>query len=318
MSTMFTPARPSATASSATTPGRFVTVTRSSWTGPPASRPRAGGGGPRGHGRSSRSNLGVACAQIDRVELAGGDRRVHLVGDRRARSACRCRSRCRSWRPPRGSCRGSSGRRAGAARPRGRAAVRAAWETSTFASTCGRWLTRREQAVVRVSASSATGRAPNETSSRAGARRGCRSSGCVRRQVPGRALEQVRAGVLDPGRLGARDRVAADEALVGRAPTRSRLVEPTSVTTVSGAAAARASSTSAGRAPTGAQAKTAARGAVDRLRRPRPRRAVDRAALEAPSQPLGVPVEADDLSASPARAPPGRSSRRSGRRRGPL
>ena len=36
-----------------------------------------------------------------------------------------------------------------------------------------------------------------------------------RRQVPACALEEIRAGVLDPGGLGPGERVAADEALVG-------------------------------------------------------------------------------------------------------
>ena len=88
--------------------------------------------------------------------------------------------------------------------------------------------------------------------SRPAARRAPRAGGagarrapprCVPRrgQVPGRALEQVGAGVLDAGGLGAGQRVAADEALVGAAAATARLVEPTSVTTQSGPAAASAS-----------------------------------------------------------------------------
>ncbi len=54
------------------------------------------------------------------------------------------------------------------------------------------------------------------------------------------AVEEVGAGVFDARGLGARERVAADEALVALAPTTARLVEPTSVT---------AQSAGAGRAP---------------------------------------------------------------------
>ena len=64
--------------------------------------------------------------------------------------------------------------------------------------------------------------------------------------------------MLDAGRLRAGQRVAADEArVVDLRRTSSRLVEPTSVTTHAGAAAASASRTAPGSARTGAATKAA-------------------------------------------------------------
>ena len=100
-------------------------------------------------------------------------------------------------------------------RSESRVSSAAAWPTSTLATTCGRWLT---VAISRswASASIACG---------AGAEAGDDALQAVvehaagalgRRQVPAGALEEVGAGVLDPGGLGAGQRVAADEALVAR------------------------------------------------------------------------------------------------------
>ena len=75
-------------------------------------------------------------------------------------------------------------------------------------------------------------------------------------QVPRRAVEQVLARVLHAGGLGAGERVTADEALVGRRESASaRLIEPTSVTTQSAAAASSARRTVSPSAPTGVGSK---------------------------------------------------------------
>ena len=89
----------------------------------------------------------------------------------------------------------------------------------------------------------------------AGAGRACRRSR-ARREVPDGAVEEVAARVRDAGRLGPRDRMAADEARVAvrrrRRPAPS--TDPTSLTTQSGPAARSASATSSPRASTGAAA----------------------------------------------------------------
>ena len=92
--------------------------------------------------------------------------------------------------------------------------ARAACETSTFAITCGRWLTVASSRSC-VSASIAIGRAPDRDDEAMQPFVQEPGGALARRQVPGRALEQVRARVLDTGGLRAGDRVAADEALVG-------------------------------------------------------------------------------------------------------
>ena len=126
--------------------------------------------------------------------------------------------------------------RAGRGQPLARASAAAAWATRTLASTCGRcetvaitrsWSRRRSQ----------PGGRRGRRASGAGGRR-ARPGARGRRQVPGGAVEEVRPRVLDAGRLGARERVPADEARVATAPTSARLVEPTSVTTQSSPAAA--------------------------------------------------------------------------------
>ena len=71
------------------------------------------------------------------------------------------------------------------------------------------------------------------------------------------------------------------------------MVEPTSVTSVSGPDASSAARTSSGSTPTGAQAKQSSRsldGLVDRGRG-----AIDGATLDRGAQPLGVAAESHDL-----------------------
>src|SRR4051794_5343019 len=137
-----------------------------------------------------------------------------------------------------------------------RSTVRAACETSTVASTCGRWLTVASRRSCE-SASSATGRAPNDS------RRPWRRS----YRTPLERALGVRYQAAPWNRSARACSTPEDsEPAIGWPPTKrssstwaaiARFVEPTSVTTVSGPAFASASSTTAGRAPTGAQAKTA-------------------------------------------------------------
>ena len=213
MSTMLTPARPSASATSATTPGRFGTddaqlVHRRRRRGrPPAARRRssraasfqaptrrgvAGRPARRAPRRSRATASSIASTSASRVGEVD-------VGPDRGR-----------WRRRRASRRGSSARSRGSRSP---SSAPAAWATSTLASTCGRC----ETAAIRrscVSASIAAGRAPSvgEQPVQALVEHALGARG--RRQVPGRAVEQVGPRVLDPGRLGARERVPADEARV--------------------------------------------------------------------------------------------------------
>ena len=94
-------------------------------------------------------------------------------------------------------------------------------------------------------------------------------------------VEQVLARVLDAGRLGPGERMAADEAPVpASASATSRLVEPTSLTTQSGPAAPSARATVSASAPTGAATNTTSAPATapGDVRR----RRVDRARARAP------------------------------------
>src|SRR5215210_7157192 len=130
----------------------------------------------------------------------------------------------------------------------------AACEASTFASTCGRWLKTATSRSC-VSASTATGRAPTSTTKR------CRRS----YSSPPDCSCGVRYQTA-PWKRSARacSTPAVSAPAIGCPPTkrgsgvrstRSCLVEPTSVTTVSAPEASSASRTSSGSAPTGAQAK---------------------------------------------------------------
>ena len=79
-----------------------------------------------------------------------------------------------------------------------------------------------------------------------------------RGQIPGGALEQVGAGVLDAGGLRPGERVAAHESRVAQPrPTIARLVEPTSLTTQPAGAASSAAATAAWSPPTGTATNTA-------------------------------------------------------------
>ena len=214
MSSMLTPASPSASASSAIVPGRLATTIRSSRSGPAVELgARAGGGGPR---RPRPCQAAIASRSPPRISARGlaAAAAPPLRPRRRRPRRCwrRCRPRSPGWRRRRGSCRGSSARPRAAARSRRSSAV-AASATRALASTCGRWLTvaiRRswDVGVDRLRAGAEAGDGPLQAvvEQPAGA--------LGRGQVPAGALEEVVAGVLDPGRLGPGQRVAADEALV--------------------------------------------------------------------------------------------------------
>ena len=220
MSSMLTWAWPSASATSATAPGRFSTPIRSSRSVAAgevrleqAAPVLAGGGMPapdRVGVAGSDQLCGLAQPRPDRIELA---RRPPRCWWRR------CRPRSPGWRRRRGSCRESScptsGRRSDSSETRAAASL-----TSALASTCGRWLT---VAITRswVSGSIACGRAPRSATVLLEAVVVDPARALGRRQVPARALEQVGAGVLDPGGLGAGERMSADEPASRRRRRRS-------------------------------------------------------------------------------------------------
>ena len=168
----------------------------------------------------------------------------------------------------------------------------AAWEASTFASTCGRWL---KTATSRswVAASTATGRAPTSRTKRW--RRSYRSppdcSWGVRYQTA-------------PWKRSARacSTPAVSAPAIGCPPTkrgsavrltRSSFVEPTSLTSVSGPDASSAARTSSGRAPTGAHAKQSCAPSTASSTEPATR--LDRAAVERALEALAVAAEAHHL-----------------------
>ena len=116
----------------------------------------------------------------------------------------------------------------------------------------------------------------------------------VRREVPGRALEQVGARVLHAGGLGAGDRVAADEARVRHAahevPLRRAHVRDERV--LARRVERRPHQRRAARRR--ARRRSTSCGALDGIL-DRGRGAVDRAALARELEPLGIAAEADHL-----------------------
>ena len=149
------------------------------------------------------------------------------LADARRRCRGRCRPRCAGSRRRCASCRAASRRRSRAARGP-RRAPRRPGSTTTFASTCGTWLvsaTRRSCA----SGSIATGRRAevgDEAVHEPVALRGRSGVTGVRNHVA--PSKRRGARVLGAARLGAADRVAADEArraggrLRRRSPSSSR------------------------------------------------------------------------------------------------
>ena len=95
-------------------------------------------------------------------------------------------------------------------------AALAAWATSRLASTCGRCETHAISAVVRVGVDRGRARAEAAEQPVQPLVEDAGGAAFGRRQVPGGAVEEILARVLDAGRLGAGQRVSADEALVAR------------------------------------------------------------------------------------------------------
>ena len=318
MSSMLTPARPSASAISATVPGRFSTATRSSQSSPPTRSASS---------RRRRSSRAAPCQAATRSRVAGRG------SARRPRGAARTTASTSRATASRLVAK-MSPQIAGFA-PATRVVSRKLGPTSgrrsdSSAARRGRLLDehvgdhvrqvadRRHQPVVglgvdRLRAGAEVGDRPLQAVVEDAAR------ALGRRQVPARALEQVGAGVLDPGGLGAGERVAADEPLRRRAgqpgSISAPLVEPTSVTTACVAA----------RRERLGDERRAARRPAPRRRRPRRRRP--------PRRPSRRPGRAPPARAPRSRVRPGRgrsprprrraaasprarSSRRSGRRRG--
>ena len=217
MSTMLTPVRPSASAISAMTPGRLGTEARSSCTAPPA-RPA-----PSSASRPARAALvplgrsGAGAAGEQRRAPAPGGRRGRRC--RRSARRClrgRCRSRSRCWRRRRGWRRGSSARPPAACpSPRSRA-VACGLGDEEVREHMRKMRDARHQAV--VCAGVDRRRARPEAHEQPVQALVEHPGGFFPRgrQVPGRALEEVGARVLDAGALGPREGVAADEPLVGR------------------------------------------------------------------------------------------------------
>ena len=215
-----------------------------------------------------------------------------------------------------GHARGVAEARAGRRQPLGLRARRAAWATSTLASTCGRC----ETVAIRRSCVSA--------SIAAGARRGRRAAGAgARRARPRCARVGVRYQVAPSNRSARACSTPAVSAPASGWPpmkrwsstaaTTARLVEPTSVTTQSPARrppAPRATtpgSTPTGAATNAASAPSTASAAVGARR-------VDRAALDRARRARPAPgSKPRDLAPRAARARRARPSRRSGRRRRP-
>ena len=144
-------------------------------------------------------------------------------------------------------------------------ARRPAWLSRTFASACGRWLVTATSRSC-APASIATGRHRGGDEAVDGAEQ-FRPRPRRRREEPGRALEQLGVRTPRPPRLGAADRMTADEAAVaGRRGDTALFVEPTSVTTQS-----------SGRPRAPRARRAAARRRAPRRRRARRRRRPPRA-----------------------------------------
>ena len=215
---MFTPARPSVSASSATTPGRLGTARRSSRLGAAgAGRRRAGGGGPRRPAPARPPAPPGRPRRRGRAPPAGAPprRRARRRARRRWRRRSRARApgalRRRAWR------RGSSARsgQAGGRPADGR--VRLEGADGLAGQDVGDHVREvgdgGHDAVVvdgveGHGARPQPGEQPVEPLEQDARRRG------GRRQVPRGLGEEVAAGVLDAGGLGPGQGVAAHEALV--------------------------------------------------------------------------------------------------------
>ena len=214
---MLTPASPSASASSATVPGRLATTTRSSRSGPPASsassRPRRSS--PAAACQAATASLSpsrissAACAQ----SRAGG---VDRLGDRLAVGR-------EDVSPDRRVGAGDAGRvaeaRADLGHPLGVARqLLGGLGREHVGEHVGQVADRRHQAVVGLGVDRLRpGAEIGDHALEAVVEQTARALGGS--QVPASALEQIGAGVVHAGSLGARQRVTADEALVVAEPS---------------------------------------------------------------------------------------------------
>ena len=175
---------------------------------------RAGGAGSRMPRRSSErgSRRRRPRARPRAARPGGGARRATPPAPRGSRGRCRPRScgfapatRVMSRSEPPAA---SSGSCPSTLPP-------PAWFRSTFASACGRWLVTATSRSC-ASGSIATGTAPSDGDEPVQHLVAVRIGRGDGRQEPGRALEELGRRPFRPARLGAADRVAADEAADAR------------------------------------------------------------------------------------------------------
>ena len=209
---MLTPASPRARASAAIVPGLLATTIRSSRSGPASSSDSS---------RRRRSSPAAACQAATasrsppRISSAASPSRRATASTESAtasRLLAKMSAQIAGLEPATRVVSRKLGPTSGI-RSESRLSSAAASAASALATTCGRWLivaSRRSWARgvdrLRAGAEAGDGALQAVVEQAAGA--------LCRGQVPAGALEEVGAGVLDAGRLGPGQRVAADEALV--------------------------------------------------------------------------------------------------------
>ena len=175
-------------------------------------RPRAGGDGPRRRAACQAATASRSPARISSAASRSRAPTASIASATASRLLAKMSPQIAGLEPATRVASRKLGPTSGI-RSESRVSSAAASPTRTLASTCGRWLTvaiRRSCA----SASIACGRAPRPATSALQAVVEDAAGALGRGQVPAGALEEVGAGVLHPGGLGAGQRVAADEALV--------------------------------------------------------------------------------------------------------
>ena len=213
MSSMLTPASPSASASSATCPAGWRRRPAARAAARRRARPQAAGDGPRRRRRASRRRRRARRRGSARPPRAAARATASTASATASRLLAKMSPQIAGLEPATRVVSRKLGPTSGI-RSESRVSSAAAWATRTLATTCGRWLT---VAISRswASASIACGRAPSPATVALQAVVEEAAGALGRGQVPAGALEEVGAGVLDPGGLRAGQRVAADEALVG-------------------------------------------------------------------------------------------------------
>src|SRR3954453_11846904 len=250
MSTMLTPSRPRARAISATVPGWFGTVTRSSVSGPPASSASSSA---RRSSRAPVCQALTASASPAPMRAAAASRRFATDSTPRAtasRLVAKMSPQIAGLAPATRVVSRKLGPTSGMRSASSASADAASW-TRAFAKTCGRWLT---VAITRscVAASSARGRAPSSVTARWMRSKWTpleRSVGVRYQRAPSK--RSARAFSTPAVSAPASGWPPMNRSSPPSASTSSPLVEPTSVTTVSGPEAASASRACSGSAATG-------------------------------------------------------------------